>query len=881
MRNVVWKRFRTAILFGLSVRMVGAASDWTWYAADESANPRPGIACLSNETWIVAAQLRDAEKRTLRITTNGYENAYLNGVDNADVLDLRGTITDTAGNAYTITHIDKYALGADSVKSTAKAFVAPTTLTCGLCGWFNGRTKDVNGQTIAEEPLANYTNIVIDVPGWFEAIDRVQSPRTSQSLNWDLILPQLLTISGGAFSTESGETIPKPKGEFKTNSFLSVKSIGDNALSNKGFSGYLYLPEIETIANWGANGNRPGFTDIVLSPEKKSLKKLGDGCLGWNVNLTNVVIGLAADNTISHQIFNGCSELTRVTFTGAPPRFSTFANDAEHVVFSAAEFATTFIVPARDAWAAWLKPFEASGDFVRFSDAEILTYHNENPDLPVRIGTVSTNVFRSAHAQYVALAYDMAAVDEWVTYDSFFGDSVEIASSEFTPVDGKLPLGSPYTATLVAKPNAARGGTFLGWYGDVPGGKVTNATVTVSLAYKAGGRRPWIFARFAHPWTVTVDGSNALLDNGQFRLQATVVDSEKRTLQLGRTAVGSFYAPDNTGDGVCDLGGTVTDATGTAWTFSKISGDMAVFSSVRDNTVPGASTLVTPGTLASWPNAQNFHATNRRATYENIVIDEPTADGGFTGWQFSEQNRLRRIIVRAPKFNFSDRLEGTFFATQIADTDLGWWRLDGMKQFSSSATEQNLIGNGPNWSGNSWADACCCYGTLTLPSISTVGPFVFDGAKGLSALALGTGDRNSRVTAIGERAFRNCFGMTSIVVNAAADWTVGMNAFAGASGLKTVTYLGPVVNEAAFSNLLAGVAASDADKPVRVYVSTFQGWEAAPYISAVAESERPYLPAGERVIGVYRAGAAAPSGKAWICHRTSPFDPDGTLLIFR
>lgn len=123
--------------------------------------------------------------------------------------------------------------------------------------------------------------------------------------------------------------------------------------------------------------------------------------------------------------------------------------------------------------------------------------------------------------------------------------------------------------------------------------------------------------------------------------------------------------------------------------------------------------------------------------------------------------------------------------------------------------------------------------------------------------------------------------MTSIVVNAAADWTVGMNAFAGASGLKTVTYLGPVVNEAAFSNLLAGVAASDADKPVRVYVSTFQGWEAAPYISAVAESERPYLPAGERVIGVYRAGAAAPSGKAWICHRTSPFDPDGTLLIFR
>lgn len=875
MRSVVWKRFSAAILFGLSVGTVGAASDWTWYAADEAANPRPGVACLSNATWIVAARLRDAEKRTLCITTNGYENAYLNDVDNADVLDLRGTITDMAGNAYTITHIDRYALGADSQKSTAKAFVAPTTLDCGLHGWFNGWTKDKSGQSISEQ-TANYTNIVIHVPDWFETIDFNSRPR-AEVVNWDLELPKLRNINGGGL-TSPCLTRNNTSGEIRTNAFLELRKLEVNALSNSKFSGRLYFPKIEYIGGWAASGNSPGFTDIVLSPEEKSLKTLGDGCLGWNGNLTNVVIGLASDNTISYLIFKDCAKLTRVEFTGAPPKF---ANNAGYEVFNAAKFATTFIVPARDEWAAWLKPFEASGDFVRFPDADILAYHSEHPGLPVRIGTVSTNVFRSAHAQYVALAYDMAAVDEWVTYDSFFGDSVEIASSEFTPVDGKLPLGSPYSATLVAKPNAERGGTFLGWYGDVPGGKVTNTTVTVSLAYKAGGRRPWVFARFAHPWTVTVDGNNALLDNGQFRLQATVVNSDKRTLQLGRTGAGSFYAPDNTGDGVCDLGGTVTDATGTAWTFSAISGNGGVFSSVTNNTVPGASTLVTPGTLTSWPKVQNFHATNRRSTYENIVIDEPTADGGFMGWQFSDQKRLRRFIVRAPKFNFSDRLEGTFYGTQIADTDLGWWRLDGMKQFSSPATVQNLIGNGLNWSGDSWSTVRCCYGTLTLPSISTIGPFVFDGAKGLSALALGTGDRNSRVTAIGEKAFRNCSGITNIVVNAAADWTVGTNAFVGASGLKTVTYLGPVVNEAAFGNLLVGVAASDTDKPVRVYVSSFQGWEAAPYISDVAESEKPYLPAGERVIGVYRAGAAAPNGKAWICHRTSPFDPDGTLLIFR
>lgn len=881
MRNVVWKSFMAAILFGASARAIGSnAPDWRWYAADEADSPHPGVACISNGTWVVAASMRDAEKRTLGITTNGYENAYLNGVDNADVLDLRGTIADTAGNACTITHIAQFALGADSVKGTAKAFVSPTTITGGLWGWFNGWMRDVDGQSIAE-PTANYTNIVIDVPGWFEAIASSQTPITEQTLNWDLTLPKLERIYAGAFTeSKSKAKIAAQTGVFKTNSFLSVKTVGDNSMSNRGFSGRLNLPQVETIGSWALNGNgygdgKTGFTDVELSPEKKTLKYLGAGCLGWSACLTNAVIGLAADNTVSKQIFDGCAKLARVEFTGAPPNFAEKTGDENACkVFNAAALATTFVVPNTDEWAAWLKPFEESGDFVRLSDAEILAYHNANPGLPVRIGTVSTNVFHSAKEQYIAIAYDMAALEEWVTYDSFFGDSVEIVSCDFAPVDGKLPLGTDHSATLVAKPNAARGGAFLGWYGDVPGGKTTNETVTVSLAYKEGGRRPWVFARFAHPWTVTVDGNDALLDNGQFRLQAKVRNAEQRTLNLGRDAACSFYAPDNTGDGVCDLGGAVTDASGAKWTFSNLSWIGSAFASDKGTSVPGASTLVTPGTLASWPNTQTFHATNRRATYENIVIDEPTADGGFTGWQFSDQRNLRRFIVRAPKFDFSSKLEGTFYGTRIGDTDLGWWRLDGMKLFSPMSA-QSLVG------GDAWTDERRCYGTLTLPSISVVGSFIFNGSRGLSALALGTGDRDSRVTAIGERAFRNCSGITSIVVNAAADWTVGEDAFAGASGLKTVTYLGPVVDEDSFGKLLAGVEASDADKPVRVYVSAFQGWAAAPYVSPVDESEKPYLPAGERVIGVYRAGAVAPGGKAWICHRSSPFDPDGTLLIFR
>ena len=69
---------------------------------------------------------------------------------------------------------------------------------------------------------------------------------------------------------------------------------------------------------------------------------------------------------------------------------------------------------------------------------------------------------------------------------------------------------------------------------------------------------------------------------------------------------------------------------------------------------------------------------------------------------------------------------------------------------------------------------------------------------------------------------------------------------------------------------------------LKKYVSEFQPtWLETSYISPVDSSAEAYLPAGERVLGVYRAGVSAPSGKAWICHSPSPFDPKGTRFIIR
>ena len=159
---------------------------WTYYTADDAENPFPGegIGCLSNATWMLRADIRSASANTLIVSPrNDHENAFLNGVSNAETLDLRGTITSPDGETtYTISHIAQFALGADPAKGTPRAFIAPTTVNGGLWGWFHGITKDANGETVAE-PSASYTNITIDIPGWFETINYYQVPRTSGEIN--------------------------------------------------------------------------------------------------------------------------------------------------------------------------------------------------------------------------------------------------------------------------------------------------------------------------------------------------------------------------------------------------------------------------------------------------------------------------------------------------------------------------------------------------------------------------------------------------------------------------------------------------------------------------------------------------------------------------
>ena len=87
---------------------------------------------------------------------------------------------------------------------------------------------------------------------------------------------------------------------------------------------------------------------------------------------------------------------------------------------------------------------------------------------------------------------------------------------------------------------------------------------------------------------------------------------------------------------------------------------------------------------------------------------------------------------------------------------------------------------------------------------------------------------------------------------------------------------GKAVSEEAISNLLADVSTVSAGaKPVAIYASKYQaGWWGvgrAEWISTPTAKERDAYP-GKKLLGVYRAGAAAPSGKAVIIHCDNDWD---------
>ena len=520
-------------------------------------------------------------------------------------------------------------------------------------------------------------------------------------------------------------------------------------------------------------------------------------------------------------------------------------------------------------------------------------------------GGVSSDAYLAAEyaAMTGALVADLGTCSLEIDKDEHFDDTVMVASDIPPDSQGRYCRGT--TITLTADPNAT--GAFRKWYGDVPREGWTNATVSFVLE-----RDSWVYARFVHPWTLSADKTT--MGNGHFTVNVSVLDEAAHTLTVGKAAEAGLPADGDTGSGTIDLGGPIWLAgDATPWTICKFGGCRGSQSIPASR--EGLFRYLSPGTVVTRGTAQPFHCGDSDkpplfgTSYTMIILDEPSATTTlFDDYAFTAQENVRRLIVQEPKVG---ELCGVrvFGPMLLTDTRFDWWDISSVSKIPEGFFEHKWGGVSGHGDGTLRLRVPIM-GAISLPNLRGVGWRVdttqYDGGTllflmpNVEEISLGGASEETTVTNLCTYAFAGDSSLRKLTLHAAPDMTVGKRIFANkthntSNGVEVVDgvaystgsqtsrgrvpdvihFTGQAISEEAIANLLDTCPiVSSAAKPVVIYASRFQdGWRdnRRDWISNSTSAERAAYP-GEKVIGVYRAGAEAPSGKAVIIHRDNDWD---------
>ena len=536
-------------------------------------------------------------------------------------------------------------------------------------------------------------------------------------------------------------------------------------------------------------------------------------------------------------------------------------------------------------------------------------------------GGVSSDAYLAAEyaAMTGALVVDSDVCTLEIDKNEHFDDTVTVSSDIPAVAEGRYRRGT--TITLTAVPNAT--GTFRKWYGDVPRESWTNETVSFVIE-----RDLWVYARFVHPWTISSDRASmtnkhvTTMTDGNFTVNVSVLNEGAHTLTVGKAAEAGLSPESDTGTGTIDLGGPIRLAgDATPWTIDKFGGSRGSqsFPVSRTNEVPFR--YLSPGTVTTTAThgTQLFHRGDTGedkpplfgAPYTMIVLDEPAGSALICNYMFSSQTDLKKLIIQAPNvtelFQTGDGnsvLARIFSAPSLVDTRFDWWDFPSVSRIQHGFFVKEWGSDG------SLRIRIPAKGSLSLPNLRDIdwlaettdynggSPFLL--MPNVEEISLGGATEETTVTNLCTYAFAGDSSLRKLTLHAAPDMTVGTRIFAdkshntsnGVEVIDGVTYstgsqtsrgrvpdvihfTGQAVSEEAISNLLADVpVVSAAAKPVVIHASRFQdGWRdnRRDWISNSTPAERAAYP-GEKVIGVYRAGAEAPSGKAVIIHRDNDWD---------
>ena len=824
------------------------ATPWTYYAQGAEGSPCQDYACITDGKWVLTM----ASKNKIG-ATNGSGDAYY-GDYMGEYLDLSAGYAVDSANPSTKNDLSDYSnwsLGTNKVSRGPRVMIQSSKFNGSWSQFTKGWWGEGNYEEIC---LANTRTDFTRISSWAGFAPNQKFVVVS--------LPAVTLLCDTSFYGNNSQHMCG-NSRWEDFSLPNLQSANKRALGFYDASGTLTLPSAKYIcaeAFYHCNY----MEGLVLAETSKTLAAISNSAFRATSldvgHLKRVVLGCAANCFLDASVFEN-QPLEEVVLTGARPTVKATSCWSDQ-----AELKITFAVPKDDpVWAAAL-----DGKVAPLTDAERQAFHLVHPGRCVPYGIVAKDVLNTNYRQYVADLNDCGYCKLKLEYDEFFGDAVNVTADREPASDGTYLTGTKISLTAV--PDAT--GTFRKWYGGPfrDNDEARQASVEFTISEDT-----WLYCRITHPWRLSSDKTT--MSNGNFTINCTSVNTSKHTLSASKTEKCGLYAEDDSGYGVCDLGGDVfAEGDATPYTINGIAttgGSMCGKRGGKGN----AKALLVPEKLTAFPGSQFLHATTGSWTgrsYETLIFDCPNVSGGWGGgWTTCGNFDLDHLIIQCPKLGYFSS-EASFWNMPLRETRFDWWNVRGVYSVAYSAL-----------AGYDWSHYCgAAKGNLELPSLRGVqrggdnNRSAFQTIKGLESVVLGGADKTCTFQSLTNYAFSACSALRKVTIYNDANMFVGTTPFNNCTSLKEIVLQGRVLSETAMQNLLSSVTAA-ATKPVKVYVSSGMGWANRPsYIDAPTEAERAEAP-GEFVLGVYRGGAAAPNGKALLIHRAGPFDPRGTYLFLR
>lgn len=747
------------------------------------------------------------------------------------------------------------------------------------------RTNDGKGNAT---PALNITGFhspgTLDADGWNNDVFHCDGSPSATNLKTDIIIDEPYFtgnpgnwVLNGTYPTNVVLVCPKAKafdggplqsgGSWPTTDLglwdlRSVTTCGSTwgCLNGKGYQGKLYLPSLRTVVNVGAFDNCSRIQEVELGTTGDALASIGPTAFKNCTSLTNVILGAngTSATTIGTNAFWGCTALKTVFFRGNPPTIERDANDPTAYTFGKAntvEGAITFYAFDTPAWSNLFAVADANGGLV---PAE--TFNTARPQRLQRYALLRVNGIQDPR------------------FSEIYRESVTVTGLSS---DGVLREGDVVTLTATAEGRAdgdadPRRSTFLRWAG-VPREYERMNPLTVT---RAMGMDLSVTAVFAHDWLMTDDAEpGRTMHNGIWKICVFKRDAAARTLGIGKAAnkvgKGCMYPDDvdgvnqKEGEGDLNLNGTVWDSERNAWMIDY-AGSLAQWRTeeyeemVERGTIRHIPTRLTyPETLVGGSADVNYDYW-RNWPLEELVMICPNWTGPLSTYFVNGEQCITNVLFRVPSVT---RIQTWFLAGPFLNAP------ENLR--STSMTDWDLSGV-TNLADRAFGHYCAKLpGTLSLPNVQTVGTNAFYKMAAMTAIALGTNGLS--LTSLGDMAFADCTKLATIHLGTkrlAFTGPLGASSvFAGTTALTDVYFNGPALDAETVDTVLAAIPTSEGAKRTTLHASPFLGW--TDLMTSLTDAERAAAPAG--VKGVYRDG----SRKAWYAYERSPYEPAGTLLIFR